>query len=990
MKMLRLRVWAALGLFFLFFGTAQGRFVVTLGDVGDEWGNSVVQTYEGDFLVAGTSTCATGNRDLLLAKFNQCGNLLWTKVVGGPDEEASNSVIETSDKGIVVAGEIGYYDLFLTKFDSSGGSLWAKIIIGQNNERWGRVIESSDGGFVVTGWTDGSGAGVDDMLITKFDSAGNYLWGKTLGESNVDRSYSLIESFDGGLIVIGYTLNFGSAGEDLLIAKFDASGNFLWATALGGANNDHPYSLTETSDSGLVVTGWTTSFGAGGEDVLLVKFNYSGQHIWSKRIDIEGIDAAADVIETSDSGLVVTGYASYASALLLAKFDVSGNYLWARRLDGNPQAGSSVIEASDGRLVVTGYTGSYSAVGEDLLLAKFNPSGETCLGYFVEAWIYPCDPQVRPIDPIVSDWTPQVDPWSPTITDCALTLTLVCHVNEAPMLDSIIGPWTVAEGDTLELWIYGSDPDRDSLILDVINAPANAIFFDSGNGAGSFTFAPDYAQAGVYDVTFIASDGSLADSETVQITVYDVPLCSLFVGGNATCLMPDSMTMPIHLSNKDTLSGMTIPLCFNTDCPGFSIDSVVFGGTRIEYWEYRSVDIKSDTLILALVADMGGETPCLPPGEGPIAFVYYSVECNPENVNDSCHVSVDTCTFQPDDQGLLFVDCDAKPFIPHFEPETMSVAQYRPGDTNGDCLRNLADVIYLLNYLFKDGPEPTPLDAGDANGDCTVDIGDPVYLLNYLFKGGPPPICGCASHPELVGSCHNCAGWPRLTKTSGQAELGLLVGSIESEGEIVLEVKATLSTDVAGVQLEMTYDPQTVTSIVPVLTERTNCLQMFSSVRNGLLKLGLVDLAGKNLIRAGDGSLLGLKVTGSDINSVEITKAVLVDENANRLSVRVLPKSEVETSRPKQFALNQNYPNPFNPETDISYSIPVEGKVALSIYNVRGQKVTTLVELNQTAGHYTVHWDGTDEQGNKVASGIYFYRIQVGEFEDSKKMILMK
>ena len=93
--------------------------------------------------------------------------------------------------------------------------------------------------------------------------------------------------------------------------------------------------------------------------------------------------------------------------------------------------------------------------------------------------------------------------------------------NQAPVLDSI-GPKSVMEEDTLEFRIHATDADLDSIILDTLDVPLNATFIDSGNGAGSFTFTPDSTQAGVYDVTFIASDGALADTEVVSITVYDV------------------------------------------------------------------------------------------------------------------------------------------------------------------------------------------------------------------------------------------------------------------------------------------------------------------------------------------------------------------------------------------------------------------------------------------------------------------------------------
>jgi hypothetical protein len=93
---------------------------------------------------------------------------------------------------------------------------------------------------------------------------------------------------------------------------------------------------------------------------------------------------------------------------------------------------------------------------------------------------------------------------------------------------------------------------------------------------------------------------------------------------------------------------------------------------------------------------------------------------------------------------------------------------------------------------------------------------------------------------------------------------------------------------------------------------------------------------------------------------------------------------------PISYHLSQNYPNPFNPETVISYAIEKNGLVQLSIFNLLGQKIATLVDQNQNTGRYTVRWNGRDDRGYHVASGVYFYQIQAGEFVKVKKMIMMK
>ncbi len=93
---------------------------------------------------------------------------------------------------------------------------------------------------------------------------------------------------------------------------------------------------------------------------------------------------------------------------------------------------------------------------------------------------------------------------------------------------------------------------------------------------------------------------------------------------------------------------------------------------------------------------------------------------------------------------------------------------------------------------------------------------------------------------------------------------------------------------------------------------------------------------------------------------------------------------------PTVFSLEQNYPNPFNPSTTLKYALPTNADVRLEIYNVLGQLVKVLVDADQTAGFKTAIWDGTNQYGEKVASGIYIYRIKAAEFVQSKKMILMK
>jgi len=93
---------------------------------------------------------------------------------------------------------------------------------------------------------------------------------------------------------------------------------------------------------------------------------------------------------------------------------------------------------------------------------------------------------------------------------------------------------------------------------------------------------------------------------------------------------------------------------------------------------------------------------------------------------------------------------------------------------------------------------------------------------------------------------------------------------------------------------------------------------------------------------------------------------------------------------PKQFALHQNVPNPFNPSTVIKYDLPKESMVKVVIFNSLGEKVCTLVDGKQEAGTYNLKWNGVSDNGSKVASGAYFYKLQAGDFTSSKQMMLLK
>jgi hypothetical protein len=135
-------------------------------------------------------------------------------------------------------------------------------------------------------------------------------------------------------------------------------------------------------------------------------------------------------------------------------------------------------------------------------------------------------------------------------------------------------------------------------------------------------------------------------------------------------------------------------------------------------------------------------------------------------------------------------------------------------------------------------------------------------------------------------------------------------------------------------------------------------------------------------------SSLGQSITGSQSATNRLYTGFW-----NPWVVTMSPVEEVEgdvSQLPKEFDLSQNYPNPFNPTTVIEYALPKASQVKIQIYNILGQKVRNLVDEQQEAGYKTIYWDGKDDHGKEISSGVYFYRIVARDFVKCKKMTLLK
>ena len=258
---------------------------------------------------------------------------------------------------------------------------WNRTLGGSQNDLGMSVQQTSDGGYIIAGSTMSFGAGEGDVYLVKTDSQGRETWSTTFGGTQDDSGYSVQETSDGGYIIAGHTMSFGSGSADVYLVKTDSQGRETWNRTFGGSQDDLGYSVQETSDGGYIISGYTMSFNAGGRDGYLVKTDSQGRETWSTTFGGSGHDFGWSVQETSGGGYIIAGHTMSFGAgegdVYLVKTDSQGRETWSTTFGGSQDDGGySVQEASDGGYIIAGYTLSFGAGGRDVYLVKTDQGGE--------------------------------------------------------------------------------------------------------------------------------------------------------------------------------------------------------------------------------------------------------------------------------------------------------------------------------------------------------------------------------------------------------------------------------------------------------------------------------------------------------------------------------------------------------------------------------------------------------------------------------------
>jgi len=287
----------------------------TFGGNSDDEGAAAKQTLDGGFITAGhTSSFGSGAKDVFVVRTDSSGNEIWSRVFGGTSDEEAYGLEVLPDGGYMIAcatssATAGSRDGWLIRLTSAGNILWDKKFGGLSTDGFRGIQRTTDGGFILTGWTASDGAGIlGNAWLVKTDSAGNILFNKNFGGSDADRGLGVQQTSDGGYILAGYTTSTGAGLDDMYVIKTDASGNQTWIKTFGGTGRDYGNAVKQTADGAYLIAGYTLSYGAGGDDLWLVKIDTSGTLLWQKTFGGTASDVAYSMDLTTDGGYVIAGH----------------------------------------------------------------------------------------------------------------------------------------------------------------------------------------------------------------------------------------------------------------------------------------------------------------------------------------------------------------------------------------------------------------------------------------------------------------------------------------------------------------------------------------------------------------------------------------------------------------------------------------------------------------------------------------------------------
>ncbi|KPL17281.1 MAG: hypothetical protein AMS23_05550 [Bacteroides sp. SM1_62] len=243
------------------------------------------------------------------------------------------------------------------------------------------VLQTSDGGYIIIGTSRYYDSEINDMYLIRTDAYGDTIWTRVYGGDDDDSGTFIQETSDSGYIILGATRSFGAGSSDVYLIKIDATGDTLWTKTYGGTGIDYGSCVRQIEDQGYIIAGHTDSYGSGFYDIYLIKTDAFGDTLWTKVLGGSDFDGCRNIQPTSDKGYILVGdtksFGAGDSDVYLIRTDESGDTLWTKTCGGeNYDRGYSLVQTLDGYLIA-GATESFGAGSRDVYIIRTNLSGDT-------------------------------------------------------------------------------------------------------------------------------------------------------------------------------------------------------------------------------------------------------------------------------------------------------------------------------------------------------------------------------------------------------------------------------------------------------------------------------------------------------------------------------------------------------------------------------------------------------------------------------------
>ena len=253
----------------------SSKWIKSFGTSGNDYGTSVQETSEGDFIVAGKSGRIPS---VFVIKTNSSGEKIWENLYGTGPGDRAQYIIERQDLGFLIVGKENANNvddnLCLINIDTDGAEVWHSLYGGGGADGGNHISEVSGGGYIIAGATKSYGNGNwDDLWLVKTSTGGSMEWQKTFGGSYTETGNYTHEKDEGGYMVTGSTESIGQGFYDIWVVSTDYTGNEIYSQTFGGNMDDKAIRGARGNSGELLIIGYTESFGNGGENVLFIKID---------------------------------------------------------------------------------------------------------------------------------------------------------------------------------------------------------------------------------------------------------------------------------------------------------------------------------------------------------------------------------------------------------------------------------------------------------------------------------------------------------------------------------------------------------------------------------------------------------------------------------------------------------------------------------------------------------------------------------------------